>query len=91
MTYNTTKGVEMLDTIKQNATIGVLKTRVKMKDFTNERKEAKAVRLARKERIKEASASIRSSKEEARLAEIQNLKEKLAIEEAETPTEESYW
>lgn len=79
----------MLDTIKQNATIGVLKTRVKMKDFTNERKEAKAVRLARKERIKEASASIRSSKEEARLAEIQNLKEKLAIEEAETPTEES--
>ena len=89
MTYNTTKGVEMLDTIKQNATIGVLKTRVKMKDFTNERKEAKAVRLARKERIKEASASIRSAKEEARLAEIQNLKEKLAIEEAETPTEES--
>lgn len=79
----------MLDTIKQNATIGVLKTRVKMKDFTNERKEAKAVRLARKERIKEASASIRSAKEEARLAEIQNLKEKLAIEEAETPTEES--
>lgn len=89
MTYNTTKGVEMLDTIKQNATIGVLKTRVKMKDFTNERKEAKAVRLARKERIKEASASIRSSKEEARLAEIQNLKAELAIEEAETPTEES--
>ena len=79
----------MLDTIKQNATIGVLKTRVKMKDFTNEREEAKAVRLARKERIKEASASIRSAKEEARLAEIQNLKEKLAIEEAETPTEES--
>ena len=79
----------MLDTIKQNATIGVLKTRVKMKDFTNERKEAKAVRLTRKERIKEASASIRSAKEEARLAEIQNLKEKLAIEEAETPTEES--
>ena len=79
----------MLDTIKQNATIGVLKTRVKMKDFTNERAEAKAVRLARKERIKEASASIRSAKEEARLAEIQNLKEKLAIEEAETPTEES--
>lgn len=79
----------MLDTIKQNATIGVLKTRVKMKDFTNERKEAKAVRLARKERIKEASASIRSSKEEARLAEIQNLKAELAIEEAETPTEES--
>ena len=79
----------MLDTIKQNATIGVLKTRVKMKNFTNEREEAKAVRLARKERIKEAAASIRSSKEEARLAEIQNLKEKLAIEEAETPTEES--
>ena len=79
----------MLDTIKQNATIGVLKTRVKMKNFTNEREEAKAVRLARKERIKEASASIRSAKEEARLAEIQNLKEKLAIEEAETPTEES--
>ena len=79
----------MLDTIKQNATIGVLKTRVKMKDFTNEREEAKAVRLARKERIKEASASIRSTKEEARLAEIQNLKAKLAIEEAETPTEES--
>ena len=79
----------MLDTIKQNATIGVLKTRVKMKDFTNEREEAKAVRLARKERIKEASASIRSAKEEARLAEIQNLKAKLAIEEAETPTEES--
>ena len=89
MTYNTTKGVEMLDTIKQNATIGVLKTRVKMKDFTNEREEAKAVRLARKERIKEASASIRSRKEEARLAEIQNLKAKLAIEEADTPTEES--
>ena len=43
MTYNTTKGVEMLDTIKQNATIGVLKTRVKMKEFTNEREEAKAV------------------------------------------------
>ena len=79
----------MLDTIKQNATIGVLKTRVKMKEFTNEREEAKAVRLARKERIKEASASIRSAKEEARLAEIQNLKAKLAIEEAETPTEES--
>ena len=79
----------MLDTIKQNATIGVLKTRVKMKDFKNEREEAKAVRLARKERIKEASASIRSAKEEARLAEIQNLKAKLAIEEAETPTEES--
>ena len=79
----------MLDTIKQNATIGVLKTRVKMKDFTNEREEAKAIRLARKERIKEASASIRSAKEEARLAEIQNLKAKLAIEEAETPTEES--
>ena len=79
----------MLDTIKQNATIGVLKTRVKMKDFTNEREEAKAVRLARKERIKEASASIRSAKEEARLAEIQNLKAKLAIEEADTPTEES--
>ena len=79
----------MLDTIKQNATIGVLKTRVKMKNFTNEREEAKAVRLARKERIKEASASIRSAKEEARLAEIQNLKAKLAIEEAETPTEES--
>ena len=79
----------MLDTIKQNATIGVLKTRVKMKDFTNEREEAKAVRLARKERIKEASASIRSAKEEARLAEIQNLKAELAIEEAETPTEES--
>ena len=79
----------MLDTIKQNATIGVLKTRVKMKNFTNEREEAKAVRLARKERIKEAFASIRSAKEEARLAEIQNLKEKLAIEEAETPTEES--
>lgn len=79
----------MLDTIKQNATIGVLKTRVKMKDFKNEREEAKAVRLARKERIKEASASIRSTKEKARLAEIQNLKAKLAIEEAETPTEES--
>ena len=79
----------MLDTIKQNATIGVLKTRVKMKDFTNEREEAKAVRLARKERVREASASIRSNKEEARLAEIQNLKAKLAIEEAETPTEES--
>ena len=79
----------MLDTIKQNATIGVLKTRVKMKDFTNEREEAKAVRLARKERVREASASIRSNKEEARLAEIQNLKAELAIEEAETPTEES--
>lgn len=89
MTYNTTKGVEMLDTIKQNATIGVLKTRVKMKDFTNEREEAKAVRLARKERVREASASIRSNKEEARLAEIQKLKAELAIEEAETPTEES--
>ena len=89
MTYNTTKGVEMLDTIKQNATIGVLKTRVKMKDFTNEREEAKAVRLARKERVQEAAASIRSNKEKARLAEIQNLKAKLAIEEAETPTEES--
>lgn len=79
----------MLDTIKQNATIGVLKTRVKMKDFTNEREEAKAVRLARKERVREASASIRSNKEEARLAEIQKLKAELAIEEAETPTEES--
>ena len=79
----------MLDTIKQNATIGVLKTRVKMKDFTNEREEAKAVRLARKERVQEAAASIRSNKEKARLAEIQNLKAKLAIEEAETPTEES--
>ena len=79
----------MLDTIKQNATIGVLKTRVKMKDFTNEREEAKAVRLARKERVREASASIRSNKEEARLAEIQNLKAELAIEEAEAPTEES--
>ena len=89
MTYNTTKGVEMLDTIKQNATIGVLKTRVKMKNFTNEREEAKAVRLARKERVQEAAASIRSSKEKARLAEIQNLKAELAIEEAETPTEES--
>ena len=89
MTYNTTKGVEMLDTIKQNATIVVLKTRVKMKNFTNEREEAKAVRLARKERVREASASIRSNKEEARLAEIQKLKAELAIEEAETPTEES--
>ena len=89
MTYNTTKGVEMLDTIKQNATIGVLKTRVKMKEFTNEREEAKAVRLARKERVQEAAASIRSSKEQARLAEIQSLKAELAIEEAETPTEES--
>ena len=79
----------MLDTIKQNATIGVLKTRVKMKNFTNEREEAKAVRLARKERVREASASIRSNKEEARLAEIQKLKAELAIEEAETPTEES--
>lgn len=79
----------MLDTIKQNATIGVLKTRVKMKDFTNEREEAKAVRLARKERVREASASIRSNKEEARLAEIQKLKAELAIKEAETPTEES--
>ena len=79
----------MLDTIKQNATIGVLKTRVKMKNFTNEREEAKAVRLARKERVQEAAASIRSSKEKARLAEIQNLKVELAIEEAETPTEES--
>ena len=79
----------MLDTIKQNATIGVLKTRVKMKDFTNEREEAKAVRLARKERVQEAAASIRSGKEEARLAEIQKLKAELAIEEAETPTEES--
>lgn len=79
----------MLDTIKQNATIGVLKTRVKMKEFTNEREEAKAVRLARKERVREASASIRSNKEEARLAEIQKLKAELAIEEAETPTEES--
>ena len=79
----------MLDTIKQNATIGVLKTRVKMKEFTNEREEAKAVRLARKERVQEAAASIRSSKEQARLAEIQSLKAELAIEEAETPTEES--
>ena len=79
----------MLDTIKQNATIGVLKTRVKMKDFTNEREEAKAVRLARKERVQEAAASIRSNKEKARLAEIQKLKAELAIEEAETPTEES--
>ena len=79
----------MLDTIKQNATIGVLKTRVKMKNFTNEREEAKAVRLARKERVQEAAASIRSSKEQARLAEIQSLKAELAIEEAETPTEES--
>ena len=79
----------MLDTIKQNATIGVLKTRVKMKNFTNEREEAKAVRLARKERVQEAAASIRSSKEQARLAEIQSLKAELAIEKAETPTEES--
>ena len=79
----------MLDTIKQNATIGVLKTRVKMKNFTNEREEAKAVRLARKERVQEAAASIRSNKEEARLAAIRDLKAELAIEEAETPTEES--